>query len=66
MELLTLNEINKNIKSKKILKDVSFTLRSGDIIGLVGGNGAGKTTLMKVILGLSSYQYLFSIGNLCF
>ncbi|MDE1711121.1 MULTISPECIES: ABC transporter ATP-binding protein [Staphylococcaceae] len=56
MELLTLNEISKNIKSKKILKDVSFTLNSGDIIGLVGGNGAGKTTLMKVILGLSSYQ----------
>ncbi|SIJ41676.1 ABC transporter [Mycobacteroides abscessus subsp. abscessus] len=50
MELLTLNEINKNIKSKKILKDVFFTLRSGDIIGLVGGNGAGKTTLMKIIL----------------
>ncbi|MEJ7542795.1 ABC transporter ATP-binding protein [Staphylococcus intermedius] len=56
MELLTLNEISKNIKSKKILKDVSFTLNSSDIIGLVGGNGAGKTTLMKVILGLSSYQ----------
>lgn len=56
MELLTLNEISKKIKSKKILKDVSFTLSSGDIIGLVGGNGAGKTTLMKVILGLSSYK----------
>lgn len=56
MELLTLKKISKNIKSKKILKDVSFTLSSGNIIGLVGGNGAGKTTLMKVILGLSSYQ----------
>lgn len=57
MELLTLNKISKNIKSKNVLKDISFTLNSGDIIGLVGGNGAGKTTLMKVILGLSSYQY---------
>lgn len=56
MELLTLNQISKNIKSKIILKEVSFTLNSGDIIGLVGGNGAGKTTLMKVILGLSNYQ----------
>ncbi|MFB3188409.1 ABC transporter ATP-binding protein [Staphylococcus pseudintermedius] len=56
MKLLTLNKISKNIKSKLILKEVSFTLNRGDIIGLVGGNGAGKTTLMKVILGLSNYQ----------
>lgn len=56
MELLTLNKISKNIKNKKILKNVSFTLSGGNIIGLVGGNGAGKTTLMKVILGLSNYQ----------
>ena len=51
-----MNTNSKNIKNKNILKDTSFTLNSGDIIGLVGGNGAGKTTLMKVILGLSSYQ----------
>ncbi|MGV3013419.1 MULTISPECIES: ABC transporter ATP-binding protein [Staphylococcus] len=56
MKLLTLNKINKNIKNRNILKEVSFALNSGDIIGLVGGNGAGKTTLMKVILGLTSYQ----------
>lgn len=56
MKLLTLDNINKKIKSKSILKNVSFNLNNGEIIGLVGGNGAGKTTLMKVILGLSSYQ----------
>lgn len=51
MELLTLNEI-----SKKILKDLSFTLCSGDTIVLVVGNSVGKTILMNAVLGLSSYQ----------
>lgn len=56
MQLLTIENINKRIKKQKILKDISFTLKQGEVVGLVGANGAGKTTLMKVILGLSNYQ----------
>lgn len=56
MEILELKNINKKIKNKEVLKNVSFQLKKGEIIGLVGGNGAGKTTLMKVILGLTNYQ----------
>jgi len=33
------------------VKDVSFTLRSGEIVGLLGHNGAGKTTIMKMLTG---------------
>lgn len=51
-----MENINKKIKRKQVLKDITFSLEKGQIIGLVGGNGAGKTTLMKVILGLSNYQ----------
>ncbi|CCI61235.1 ABC transporter, ATP-binding subunit [Staphylococcus equorum subsp. equorum Mu2] len=56
MKLLSMENINKKIKRKHVLKDITFSLEEGHIIGLVGGNGAGKTTLMKVILGLSNYQ----------
>lgn len=53
MQVLSLNKISKNIKDKEILKDVSFEVNEGEILGLLGPNGAGKTTLMKIISGLS-------------
>jgi len=34
------------------LRDISFSLRSGDRLGLVGGNGAGKTTLLRTLAGI--------------
>ena len=53
MQVLSLNKINKQIKDKIILKDISFTLEKGEILGLLGPNGAGKTSMMKIISGLS-------------
>lgn len=53
MQVLSLNKINKQIKDKIILKDISFTLEEGEILGLLGPNGAGKTSMMKIISGLS-------------
>ena len=53
MQVLSLNKINKQIKDKIILKDISLTLEEGKILGLLGPNGAGKTSMMKIISGLS-------------
>lgn len=52
MNILEISNVSKKIGNKKILDDVSFDLKKGDIVGLVGANGAGKTTLMKTILKL--------------
>lgn len=42
MQVLSLNKINKQIKDKIILKDISFTLEKGEILGLLGPNGLVK------------------------
>lgn len=52
--VLKCENLNKSFGKKKILKDVSFTIKKGDILGFIGPNGSGKTTTIKLILGLNS------------
>ncbi len=50
--LLEMRGITKEFPGVKALKDVSFSVRAGEIHALVGENGAGKSTLMKVVSGV--------------
>lgn len=51
-ELLKITNVTKKYRHFKALNNVSMTLESGKIIGLLGPNGSGKTTLIKIINGL--------------
>ena len=46
-----LQGVGKSFGGRPIVKDLDFTLRRGDRLGLIGPNGAGKTTLVKILLG---------------
>lgn len=52
MKVLEVKNINKFFGKKQILKDISFDIDEGEILGFVGPNGSGKTTTIKIILGL--------------
>lgn len=50
--VLEIQNIDKSFGGIHALNDVSFSVQSGEIIGLVGDNGAGKSTLMKCVSGV--------------
>ena len=62
MNTLKAKHLQKTYKSRKVVKDVSLSLTSGEIVGLLGPNGAGKTTAFYMIVGLISSEK----GNILF
>ncbi|TAH59819.1 MAG: ABC transporter ATP-binding protein [Gottschalkiaceae bacterium] len=63
-ELIKVNNLTKKFGDKVALKDISFEVQPGEILGIVGHNGAGKTTLVNCMVDIykgdqGSIEYLF-------
>lgn len=56
MPLLEVKNVGKDFNGNVVLKNISFTLDSGKVLGLCGENGAGKSTLMNIIFGMNVIQ----------
>jgi ABC-2 type transport system ATP-binding protein len=52
MDAITVKNLTKRYTRTLAVDDISFTLRQGGVLGLLGGNGAGKTTTISMLLGL--------------
>lgn len=52
VQTLTIKHLAKNYNNRWVVKDVSFSMESGQIVGLLGPNGAGKTTSFYMVVGL--------------
>ncbi|NLC66165.1 MAG: ABC transporter ATP-binding protein [Clostridium sp.] len=53
ISVLKVSSITKWIKKKQIIKDISFDIKRGEILGFLGPNGSGKSTTLRMIVGLS-------------
>ena len=52
VDILSIENLYFRYNSRDVLSDITFSISTGDYIGLVGPNGSGKTTLIKIVLGL--------------
>ena len=52
MSILTVKNLSFNYSDTTVLKDVSFSVEHGDMLGIIGSNGTGKSTLIKLLLDI--------------
>jgi len=50
--LADISHVNKSYGGKPVVQDVSFSLKKGEVLGLVGPNGAGKTTIIRMLMDI--------------
>ena len=49
MEMLTVENLKKNFGAVQVLRDISFTMKKGEVLSLIGSSGSGKTTLLRCL-----------------
>ena len=54
MSALITRGLKKRYKAREVVKDVSFEVANGEVVGLLGPNGAGKTTCFYMVVGLTA------------
>ncbi|MCZ7675636.1 MAG: ABC transporter ATP-binding protein [Roseovarius sp.] len=64
MTLLEVTRLGVRLGGRDILRDVTFAIGRGELVGLIGPNGAGKTTLMRAALGLAPFTGRSSLAEM--
>jgi ABC-type dipeptide/oligopeptide/nickel transport system ATPase subunit len=54
--MLEVKKVSKSYRSNTVLTDISFHMKQGECLGLIGESGSGKSTIARLILGLDQYD----------
>ena len=65
-ELLRYDHVDISYLGQPVIRDVSFSLHSGEILGVVGESGSGKSTLIKAAMGLLGSEGAITGGEICY
>lgn len=65
-ELLRYSHVDISYLGQPVIRDVSFSLHSGEILGIVGESGSGKSTLIKAAMGLLGCEGQVTRGDIWF
>ena len=65
-KLLTYDSVEISFGGKDVVRDINFSLHSGEILGLVGESGSGKSTIIKAALGLLGSNGMVTRGDIWF
>lgn len=64
--LLQYNHVDISYLGQPVIRDVNFSLRFGEILGIVGESGSGKSTLIKAAMGLLGSEGSITGGEICY
>ena len=64
MEILRYEHVDISYNGRTVVKDISFTLHEGEILGVVGESGSGKSTVIKAAMGLLGDSGLVTRGDI--
>ncbi|NFD76676.1 ABC transporter ATP-binding protein [Clostridium botulinum] len=56
MEVIKVHNLYKSYEDVQVVKDISLTVKKGEVFGLLGANGAGKSTTIECILGTKNFD----------
>lgn len=65
-DILKIQGLNISYENNEVVKDISFSIKKGEIIGIVGESGSGKSTLIKSIVGILSKEGKIDGGQIIY